>query len=113
MTAITRKTCATIPDYFGIIGSAHKAKLNAYRKIGSENTLEARRISTAADTIIWYWDTGRASYEVRQAIISLSYRKFASMIRKMASTPDWTTDAEVEAMLEYLDADQKRAKKAK
>lgn len=110
MTRITRKTCATISDYFGIIESAHKAKLNAYRKIGSENTLEARRISTAADTIIWYWDTGS---EVRQAIISLSYRKFASMIRTMASTPDWTTDAEVEAMLEYLDADRKRAKKAK
>lgn len=52
MTGITRKTCATISDYCGIIELAHKAKLNAYRKIGSENTLETRRISTAAGTLV-------------------------------------------------------------
>lgn len=67
------------------------------------NTMPTRRIESSTSAILWYIGTGRASADIERTIYSLSYRRLSAMVGKMASTEDWTTEAEIRAMLSYLE----------
>lgn len=97
-----RNTRNAIGNHEDLKTALNRIAIRAIERHG-RNTMPTRRIESASSAILWYIGTGRASADIERSIYAMSYRRLSAMVGKMASTEDWTTEAEIRAMLSYLE----------